>query len=113
MNVRRLKRNIFARMWAAARHYSVYPEEEIITYGGIDWIQLEQRQAQRMLVEDTLIEDILESGKEMPVFPALPASYTVARKKDGEIIGVFNSMELAQAAIDKAKSSKKATLVLV
>lgn len=39
--------------------------------------------------------------------------YTVARKKDGEIIGTFTKLEDAQAVIDKAKAAKKASLVLL
>ena len=44
---------------------------------------------------------------------AEPETFTVARKKDGEIVGTFKSRELAEAVIEKAKKAKKASLVLV
>lgn len=39
--------------------------------------------------------------------------YTVVRKKDREVVGTFDTLELAQAEVDKAKRAKKAALEIL
>lgn len=86
---------------------------------GIDWKGMEARWAQRQLVEEPAIDAQLEAIAEENIFGFAggitkgSGIYTVARKKDGEIVGTFSSEEQAQAVIDKAKASKKAALVLL
>lgn len=41
------------------------------------------------------------------------AGYTVVRKKDQVVVGTFDTLELAQAEVDKAKRAKKATLEIL
>jgi len=77
----------------------------------IDWEGLMQRQAVRSLVEEEAIDAQLEAVAEDLMFE--PKKFTVARKKDGEIVGTYTTQGEAQAVIDKAKAAKKATLVLV
>lgn len=73
------------------------------------WAELESKMSMRCLVEPGLvvIDDL--STKLQPAV----MTYTVARKKDGEIVGTFDSLVEANEAIDKAKRAKKASLVLV
>ena len=77
----------------------------------IDWPGLEAKMALRNLVEegyDHALEVVAES---LIMEPA--KTFTVARKKDGEIVGTYTDEAAAQAVIDKAKASKKAALVLL
>ena len=41
-----------------------------------------------------------------------PITYTVARKKDGVVVGTYTTIVEAETVIAKAKASKKATLVI-
>jgi len=72
----------------------------------IDWEGLMQRQAVRSLVEPEPVDVVVDTSGSM-------GTYTVARKKDGVIVGTYTTEDEAQAVIDKAKAAKKATLVLV
>lgn len=92
----------------------------------INWPELEAKMALRNLVEPEVEPFIPEPGRVLMVEDMEPSIfgfaggitkgsglYTVARKKDGEIIGTFTTEGEAQAVIDKAKAAKKATLVLL
>lgn len=131
MKVRQRKFDIcmgqLVRMYLSASMCSVpNTPHRIINAGGttlgdprrIDWAALENKQALRSLVEDPSGHFIAEPGSVLVVedledvlFPK--KTYTVARKKDGEIVGTFDTEDEAQAVIDKAKAAKKASLVLV
>ncbi len=78
----------------------------------IDWEGLMQRQSVRSLVEEDVVDAQLEQIAE-DLITAPAQTFTVARKKDGEIVGTFATIDAAQAVIDKAKAAKKASLVLV
>lgn len=43
----------------------------------------------------------------------ITVTYTVARKKDGEIVGTFDTLEEAFAEIEKARRNKKVALVQI
>lgn len=83
----------------------------------IDWEGLESKMALRSLVEEDaqeLAAPIVGAKVAAQMFgPDAVKTYTVARKKDGEIVGIFDTLDAAQTVIDKAKAAKKATLVLV
>lgn len=129
MKVRQRKQAIYmshlVRMLLSICHFKPV-KASVIGVGGttlgdprrIDWAALEQKQSLRSLVEDPTGHFIAEPGSVLVVEDLgemlLPKkTYTVARKKDGEIIGTFETEEAAQAVIDKAKAAKKAALVLV
>lgn len=76
----------------------------------IDWASIAAKQAQRALVEPG---GEIEQGYAEAMAAHTVKTYTVARKKDGEIVGTYTTQGEAQAVIDKAKAAKKATLVLV
>ena len=83
----------------------------------IDWEGLMQRQAARSLVEEDLEElatPIVGAKVAAQMFgPDAAKKFTVARKKDGEIVGTYSTEAEAVAVIDKARAAKKASLVLV
>jgi len=72
----------------------------------IDWPALEAKMALRNLVEEDYTDPV-EIGRENE------KTFTVARKKDGVIVGSYTTEAEAVAVIDKAKAAKKASLVLV
>lgn len=143
MNLRQRKYAIcmgqLVRMYLNASMCSIpHTPHRIIAAGGttlgdprrIDWAALEQKQSLRSLVEDPAGHFIAEPGHVLTVEDIEPVvgrafatgyvetvnaakTYTVARKKDGEIVGTFGTEVEAQAIIDKAKAAKKAALVLV
>lgn len=47
------------------------------------------------------------------IIDAAAVRYTVARKKDGEIVGTFCTLEEAEAEVAKAKRAKKAALEIL
>ena len=53
------------------------------------------------------VKELIEST------PAAPQKFVVRRKKDQVVVAEFDSIELAEEAIYKARASKKATLELV
>ncbi len=55
---------------------------------------------------DTLLEEIMPT-------PVPAVCITVARKKDGVVVGTYDTLEAANEAIAKAKAAKKAALEIV
>jgi hypothetical protein len=71
--------------------------------------------ARAKALRDKMWEDIRSKMGLAELVESAPAvqKYTVARKKDGEIVGEFVSLTDAEEVIAKAKKAKRATLVLV
>ena len=119
MNLRKLKRNVYARMWRD------------LFYGGpIGQFLGTFRHVTTTPLPDTVVIDDLTSlmepvGKtylnmqDIPVSVPIEtqtsglAKYVVVKKANGEVVGEFDHLEEAQAIIDKAKRAKKAVLVLL
>lgn len=143
MQVRHFKHSIIARMWYNGESMPIAPQRTVLIAAGettkndprrykdievipnnsdisINWDGIMHRSARRMLVESYPEEHIIERGTVVIydetrdlVGEALAKVFTVARKKDGEIVGTYITEAEAQAAIAKAKAAKKATLILL
>ncbi len=75
------------------------------------WAELEKSMAQRQLVEEPAadVDAFAEANK---LFEAPEPRYSVAKKSTGEIVATGLDIGAAEAMIQKAKSGKKAALVL-
>lgn len=95
-----------------AKAFELTPEEKAARQKRLDdmWTDVTSKMKKADLVEG---ESGVGHTYTAPAEGAVVLKYTVARKKDGEIVGEFESLTEAEDVIAKAKKAKKATLVLV
>lgn len=117
MNLRRHKHFVQSKVWAGiciglGNSYWQGVIDRALTESPEEKAARDARMAEQF---DALWGDMMAKQAVRQLVEPEPTSvvFTVARKKGGEIVGTFDSLEQAQAEIDKAKKAKKATLVLV
>jgi hypothetical protein len=95
MNMRHLKR----------RYHAVHPVSQVLVRA---MVAMEAQYRTEPPVRPTLLELFRNELFRNPE----GTKVRLVRKKDGEFAGEYDSLELAEAAIAKAKASKKAALVI-
>ena len=114
MKVRQVKLQHHARSWFNFQVKRLYSQLEM-PFAKFTEFEVGQGPANCMLVAKVEAESetalqkefrlIAEAGKQS-------ACFTVARKKDGAVVGIYETQEEAEAVILKAKQQKKAALQL-
>jgi hypothetical protein len=104
MNMRQLKRSTVAHMTYTLFYGALIPQ--VLTKPVTDGVTINYDSVPGLSLVDAFreaagIKEVEQSSQK----------FVVVRKKDGEIVGEFNTEEEALAEIEKAKRAKKAALI--